>query len=403
MSLEQIKDKLSECCKKHLPVLLYNDTSNKRNDLILTTHINNGGKTEIVQYIGSEKESSFLDNISSELNKWRNTELKMLTGNSTFRNLISVDKAEKDRIFQIREKIYNKVRDNFQSTEKTWTYLNGKGKNGESVYRKLINNEPWYEVRLPAPQIASKYSAKTREAPVPIQGSYLFDFRGVLFVDNLKCDNSNYKDIGNYCNLAEKIKKDKVSVNWLVVYIHNRDNFPELFLNQFKLISLDCQQEHQEGNVVLLKNEESSHIPPSGTKWSEVEMYLKDNEHFNIKIGEKQRIVTYSEMGFKHKTSTKKTELWSVLLRFAVGNNSPVGYYAEKNKVEKDIQRLNDALIKYFKINTNPITYQSEKKGYVAEFKIYNKSFLQEHMNSKAQAMSEEESLDEEIDRDLSR
>jgi hypothetical protein len=242
MSLEQIKANLSECYKEHLPVLLYNDTSNKRNDLILTTHINNGGKTEVVQYIGSEKESAFLDNISSELNKWRNTESTKLTRNSTFRNLISVDKAEKDRIFQIKEKIYNKVRDNFQSTEKTWTYLNGNGKNGESVYRKLINNESWYEVRLPALSIDSKYSAKTREAPVPIQGSFLFDFRGVLFVDNLKCDNNNYKDIENYCNLAGEIKKGSVSVNWLVVYVHNRDNFPESFLKQFELIPLDGEE-----------------------------------------------------------------------------------------------------------------------------------------------------------------
>jgi hypothetical protein len=249
--------------------------------------------------------------------------------------------------------------------------------------------------------MASKYSTKTSEAPVPIKGRYLFDFKGVLFVDNLKCDNKNNKDIENYCNLTEAIKKENVSVNWLVVYVHNRDNFPEPFLSQFKLISLDCQQKHQAENVVLPENEEPTHFPPSGSKWPDVEMHLKDKDHFNIKIGKKQRTVTYSEMGFKHKTATQKIKLWEVLLRFAIANNSPVKYYAENSKVEKDIQRLNDVLIKYFKINTNPITYQPEKKGYVAEFKIYNKSYLQEHMESKTQTMLEEEILDEEIDRDI--
>ena len=140
---------------------------------------------------------------------------------------------------------------------------------------------------------------------------------------------------------------------------------------------------------------------PLDAKWTDVKMYLIDEENFKIKIKEARREVNFAQMGFKHKTSPKKTELWKVLLKFAMANNSPVDYYAKKDKVEKDIQRLNDQLINYFVISGNPIEYKPEKKGYVAEFKIYDKSHLKEHMDSKTQPISEEERLDEEIDEDI--
>ena len=126
-----------------------------------------------------------------------------------------------------------------------------------------------------------------------------------------------------------------------------------------------------------------------------------DEDHFRIKVKEKQKMVTFSEMGFKHKSSTKKSKLWSVLLRFAIANNSPIEYYANKSQVEKDIQRLNGVLINYFGINGNPVKYQNDKKGYVTEFKIYDRSHIKEHRNSIATTISDKETLDEEIDKDF--
>jgi hypothetical protein len=49
--LSPIEKKLLECYKSHQPVLLYNDTLDKRNDLIMTTYIDNGGNLNDVHNI----------------------------------------------------------------------------------------------------------------------------------------------------------------------------------------------------------------------------------------------------------------------------------------------------------------------------------------------------------------
>ena len=146
----------------------------------------------------------------------------------------------------------------------------------------------------------------------------------------------------------------------------------------------------------------SAHFPtPPDAKWTDVKMYLIDEDHFEIIINDIQRIATYSQMGFKKEKSTKKTKLWNVLIGFAIANNSAVKYYDKKSRVEKDMQRLNDVLISYFNIPDNPITYKSGGKGYKAKFKIYDRSYLKENIESKNIKATDEERLDEEIDKDI--
>ena len=122
--LSPIEKELLECYKSHQPVLLYNDTSDKRNDLILTIHANNGGKLNDVQYISTEETDAILKNIERQHFYEEEKKMKEELGVK----LISVDTSlnfvEHIGFDEVKKEILNKSRENFKSTKKFWEYLN---------------------------------------------------------------------------------------------------------------------------------------------------------------------------------------------------------------------------------------------------------------------------------------
>ncbi|MCP4254047.1 MAG: hypothetical protein GY775_11685 [Candidatus Scalindua sp.] len=384
MSHDQIESEIVKCFEDRKPALLYgNDTINRRK-LILDIHKDNGGLDTAWEYVGTGQKLKSLTVGFEEISK-------------------AVESEDYKRI--------DKILGDYKNTSKAWMYFNCAPYDSRLIFTSLTHTTV-YKNRIQVIDEIRKNIQTNNNVFLgiePRQGCYVYNGlikrRGTFFIDNLYChtdeDKQYFEKLSPY--IETRKNDDTTSGNWLVAYTHDIEVLPKHFLNQFKLILLDCHEEHQTKNAVLSKNEVTTHFPtPSGTKWSDVALYLIDLEQFKIKVEKLHRTVTYSEMGFKHKTAPKKTKLWEVLLRFATANNSPVDYYnGDKTKVEKDIQRLNGVLIKYFRIAGNPITYQPEKKGYVAEFKIYNKSYMQEHIKSKTQVVSVEEILDEEIDRDI--
>ncbi len=277
MSLEQIKDKLSQCFKNHQPVLLYGDSLDKRNNIILDTHTKNGGKLYDVKYIGDKEEHVFLQDIAKEREK---KEREWLRNDN-----ISLSRFERFKLDGIQKEIHNKVRKNFKSTKKSYKYLDCKGKNGESVYQLLANDCLWCKIEIPYSEYgliplektSSKEFLETYRNPVPILGNYLYGFRGTLFVDNLKCDNKNnedvvyfYKLVAVIINLIDAIKLIDVfkenSFNWLVVYVHNRDNFPVPFLNQFEQIYLEDKETVVEPARTTIESEVENSLPKEEPK-----------------------------------------------------------------------------------------------------------------------------------------
>jgi hypothetical protein len=232
MLLEKIKDKLSECYKKNKPVLLYGDDSINRFELILDIHIKNGGIVDAVEYISSNDEPDgnvFLERMVKEIEKAEKDSISEI-------DLISLNMdiydCSHDQIVAgcniIKKKIYNKVREAFGSTEKTWLYHNCEYTN--SVYKSLTARGDWHHFEM------NDYIHN--EGP-NITGRYLYDFKGSLYLDNLKCKASNSRDIQHYSKFGIEIRDKNLSVNWLVAYVSSLDDFPDIFLNQFELISLD--------------------------------------------------------------------------------------------------------------------------------------------------------------------
>ncbi len=237
MSLKQIKEKLSQCYKNHKPVLLYNDTSNKRSNIILDIHVENGGSLYDVKYGGNKEKRVFLQDIADERNE------KERGIKRTIKDCIGT--FERFQLDETQRKIHNKVRKNFKGKKKAYRCFDCAGKNSKSVFDLLINYHFWDEVKIPASRyglipienMPGNEFLKDYRNPVIIYGSNLLDYKGTLFVDNLKCSNS--EDVLYYYKLAEEIRNNKISVNLLIVYVQVRDSFPEIFLNLFEQICIE--------------------------------------------------------------------------------------------------------------------------------------------------------------------
>lgn len=124
---------------------------------------------------------------------------------------------------------------------------------------------------------------------------------------------------------------------------------------------------------------------PSGAKWSELKISFLDEENVSITIKTITKRVNYAEMGFKDKRTSKPNKSWKVLLGFALTCGQLNKYDTkEKGKIEKSIQRLEEALIKYFNIGGDPIPYieEPEYKGYRTDFIIEDKSHTREYEDS---------------------
>ena len=160
----------------------------------------------------------------------------------------------------VKKVIRNKARENFNSTEWFWEYLDCKGKNGKDIYQLLVNGRLWIRKPtidleyLPTEKAYSAFFWLTYSDPALIWGSFLTDFKGTLFVDNLECDNKSNEEVMSFCQLADEIKNNKVSVKWLIAYTRDPVTFPKYFKEQFELVSLDSKdsevEEQKEKTVV---------------------------------------------------------------------------------------------------------------------------------------------------------
>ena len=143
-----------------------------------------------------------------------------------------------------------------------------------------------------------------------------------------------------------------------------------------------------------------SYLPTEpGTKWSDVCIYIRDNEYLIIKIGGVKQNVHRSKMSFKigdehiafqSSRSCKPTKLWELLKVFAKfkyevievkregkKQNTKIGLrrndikdFSERKQLSKRVERLNKLLIAFFRINDKPIPAYNAQTGYTPKFLI---------------------------------
>ena len=82
---------------------------------------------------------------------------------------------------------------------------------------------------------------------------------GTLFIDNLRCSESNSEDKDYYERLAIEIEKSRKPSHWLVVYTRDHTRLPKLFQEQFKLVSLSGK--NKGGKTAKLRGTKKHYVP----------------------------------------------------------------------------------------------------------------------------------------------
>jgi hypothetical protein len=400
---EQIKDQLSECYEEHQPVLLYGEDNIGRLDLVQEIHEKKGGVIYPVEYVASESEPDskiFINEIVKQLKiaiyGERNKKTTLITGAKMVGN---PSLRKKSINIQKLAEIENKVQLHFKSTDKCFREIDCEPCNGgEDVYDYITKNTLLANIPI----------FKNPSAQVPINESFLFGFKGALFLNNFYKYNStnNKRDLNCYRLLGGIIKDRKlvnpitneqvnVAFSWLVIYADVDDPkkvFSPKFRKQFVEIPLDDNgKRHEEGETKVQAKEVSPFPTPQSAKWSDVNITFINDYHVNIKVKEvTKNKVHFSKIGFEYRNTGKEIKLWRTLRTFAFHHGIIPPKMDKQGKLEKivlpeDVKRLKTKLCYYFGITDKPISYIKGKwikgnyikaEGYKTAFHIVDESYL---------------------------
>jgi len=423
MSLEQTKIKLSECYKNSHPVLLFGDSDIDRKALIRKVHTDDEGKLEAfekdskydefmneceIEYRKIKEEYKKEDkeylrnhsNLHDAVMRYKGFEEeskdKKTKTNTEYRNWIKMRDKHENKINNIKEKILDELPKYIMSTNRTWKYVDcGLLKRGLDVYLELVPKKNLDVV-------------ESRIEPVPFEGSCLFDHKGTLFIDNLHCDIENKKNRDSFIKLANIIEKGKledkddplysnkygtlepfllpkkrdVSVNWLVVYVHSIDDFPECFLKlfdeenridigQISETATSNKQHENKGSPLYKKT-------PVGAEWQDLTMafpnHLDDKVDIHFK-GKHKKTVSLKDLGFADKRATKVFKpLESLVLLKQFAENKNCEYSSQKNdergRLHAQVESLRDVLNRCYGLDGDPVIAK-EGGGYRLQFKAY--------------------------------
>jgi hypothetical protein len=318
MSLEENKDKLSECYKINKPVLLYGDNSAGHIDLIHGIHIDNGGIRDAVEYVRVKEEPDrkvFLESIKNESSNAlieTYAEVKEIfprhdgiidddVYNSQFGMMVQA------KHYSIKEKLYCKVREAFKSTKKTWVYCNCDRSDEDSLCNNLSAIGDWRNF--------DEIDDPLKEGPLITSGRYLYDFKGTLFIDNLKCDSSNIRDVEHYWKFGMEISNKNISVHWLVAYVSSLDGFPKNFLKQFEPIPLDnsSNEVKRQKKKAIVSPVEKLYKPEANIEGKEIEECQASKLEVKLKIVQGKKEVYWEG----NQLSNIKKINFSIILKLA--------------------------------------------------------------------------------------
>ena len=134
---------------------------------------------------------------------------------------------------QLIVEIENKVREHFKSTTKSFYEKDFADDKGKDVYSFLMQKQVVDNIEILHDPVLNKPFFS-----VPIYESFLLDFNGTIFLNNLECDPGCREDDDHYLEIV-KIINQKPSC-WLVAYTDNVEYFSREFTapDGFKSIRL---------------------------------------------------------------------------------------------------------------------------------------------------------------------
>jgi len=104
---------------------------------------------------------------------------------------------------------------------------------------------------------------------------------------------------------------------------------------------------------------------PSGTRWEDFIIKFTDNEQVLVQVRGKSKNLSFEEMGFKDKRSSKPNSQWTTLLVLAKNGGEITWKSSDATeKFKKWKERLTTHLQEYFKIDYDPFYPYQDGKSY---------------------------------------
>lgn len=213
--LTPIEEKLLDCAKNGIPVLLYGKDTIGRKELVLKVHKLNDGIDSDVEYFNDSgefvPEEEYVRSIANFM---------ISTGKNKLKTYHS------------------------RSTQRTWDYINCAGMTAKEVYHELA--ESTRIKRKFDDYEATAFERKLQSIGISKDNNYvpgiLFGCNGMLFLDNLACNDKN--DSIYYDKIARVLENKGVdckvaTFEWLVVCASNPESLPRYFKEQFKEVNLE--------------------------------------------------------------------------------------------------------------------------------------------------------------------
>jgi hypothetical protein len=110
---------------------------------------------------------------------------------------------------------------------------------------------------------------------------------------------------------------------------------------------------------------------PTGTQWENLSIHFQDSQTISIRIGELERTHSCAEMGMASSLNKQPLEKWKFLYELAE-NNGMIGWKnpSQINALKMQKKALCEALKAFFRIEDDPIYWDSQRNAYVCRFKI---------------------------------
>ncbi len=299
MSIEQIKGDLLECYNCHKPVLLCGNNDIDRENLIRDVHmmvannidadgeyLDDDGKPTSKEELADKykdlyksKSPDGIDNSSIEhlmgeylftsdyrkstTNTWKHVDCGAMTAKEVYIELVIdvgiIDAAKTDEETK-------KLLDDYMDMD----ICRINTSELEDIRNKYIQKRI---IHLPG---GIHYERNTEDEQV--YKGYLFQQKGSLFIDNIRCGPNSRQDKDCFLNLG-KIIKDRVlgypytTFNWLAVYTYNPNDFPDYFIEQFKPISLDVEVKEEEIEIDYVRKSLKYNNNAIGLQAKQIELF----------------------------------------------------------------------------------------------------------------------------------
>lgn len=113
---------------------------------------------------------------------------------------------------------------------------------------------------------------------------------------------------------------------------------------------------------------------PTGIGWKDIHLHFLDMHTLTCRVGTSQATFNYADWGMKHARTGKPDHSWLLLALLAESG----GYFFPKwegSQVAADDRkkksRLAAALRKIFRLESDPFTFDADRKAYLARFRIF--------------------------------